>query len=171
VDAANGDYRLQENSPCINKGNNAYVTWDFDLDGNPRIWDNTVDMGAYEFGEFWVGAKDGLPVTVPFTWLTPYRGWQGVTDYTALAMMQGANGLFFWESFVAGLDPTDAGSKFAITNFVLNAQSRVSKLEWSPSRSDRVYTVWGKTNLTDTTPWYTPTNDATRFFKVEVKMP
>jgi len=43
------DLRLQPNSPCINAGNNNYVTWSTDLDGMPRIIGGTVDTGAYEF--------------------------------------------------------------------------------------------------------------------------
>ncbi|MCL2104889.1 MAG: DUF5123 domain-containing protein [Kiritimatiellaeota bacterium] len=49
VDAANGDYRLLEDSPCIDAGSNDYVYWDDDLDGSPRIHNGMVDMGAYEF--------------------------------------------------------------------------------------------------------------------------
>jgi len=51
------------------------------------------------------------------------------------------------------------------------ADDAVSTLKWNPHRADRVYTVWGKANLTVTTPWYTPTNSGTRFFKVRVEMP
>jgi hypothetical protein len=57
-----GDLHLQSGSPgspCIGKGNNTVVTAQLfptdsnnnpiDLDGNPRIADGTVDLGAYEY--------------------------------------------------------------------------------------------------------------------------
>jgi len=173
VDAANGDYRLQMSSPCINKGLNAYAVGTTDLDGKPRILNGAVDMGAYESGDMLPQSSE-IPVAVPFDWLDGYRGWKGVTGYADLAQMQGANGYYVWESYVAGLNPTDANSKFAITSFAVgrdNGKDAVSTLDWAPDlRPDRVYTVWGKTNLTDSA-WHFPTNDATRFFKVEVKMP
>jgi hypothetical protein len=46
---AGDDYHLQSGSPCINEGNNAYVSTSADLDGNPRISGAAVDMGAYEY--------------------------------------------------------------------------------------------------------------------------
>ena len=49
VDYTNGNLRLQTDSPCINAGNNNYVTTSIDLDGNPRISGGVVDIGAYEF--------------------------------------------------------------------------------------------------------------------------
>ena len=47
-DRAGGDYRLQTTSECIDKGNSAAVTWATDLDGDQRIQNKAVDMGAYE---------------------------------------------------------------------------------------------------------------------------
>ena len=46
-----GNYRLQGGSPCINAGNNDSIPAGIttDLDGSPRIYDDTVDMGAYEY--------------------------------------------------------------------------------------------------------------------------
>lgn len=52
VDPAGGNLRLQTNSPCINVGYNAFAPTNvtpFDIDGNPRISQLTVDIGAYEF--------------------------------------------------------------------------------------------------------------------------
>ena len=44
------DYHLLEDSPCIDSGTNLpWMTGAADLDGNPRIYDGTVDMGCYEF--------------------------------------------------------------------------------------------------------------------------
>ncbi|NMA45523.1 MAG: hypothetical protein GX945_03070 [Lentisphaerae bacterium] len=48
VNAANGDYHLAANSPCVNAGNNSFAVGETDLAGKPRIMDDVVDMGACE---------------------------------------------------------------------------------------------------------------------------
>jgi len=52
VDASTEDYHLQPGSPCIDAGNNSDAPSGFDLDGNTRIINGTVDMGAYEYSGF-----------------------------------------------------------------------------------------------------------------------
>lgn len=55
VDTASNNFTLQPCSPAINTGSNAEYTLmngnliiDKDLAGNPRLFDGTIDMGAYE---------------------------------------------------------------------------------------------------------------------------
>jgi len=53
MDKNNGNYRLSAGSPCINAGDNSLAPTNIslvDLDGNLRIWNIIVDMGAYEYG-------------------------------------------------------------------------------------------------------------------------
>ena len=49
VDPESNDYHLVEDSPCKNAGNNNVLELpETDMDGNPRIANGIVDMGAYE---------------------------------------------------------------------------------------------------------------------------
>ena len=50
IDPANGNYRLSISSALVNKGDNAYLSPSnqYDLDGNLRILNGIVDLGAYE---------------------------------------------------------------------------------------------------------------------------
>ncbi|MCK4339139.1 MAG: T9SS type A sorting domain-containing protein [Candidatus Cloacimonetes bacterium] len=55
ADTTNGDYHLTENSPCIDAGNPDTTGLNlppFDLDGNPRIYNDIIDMGCYEWQGF-----------------------------------------------------------------------------------------------------------------------
>ncbi|OSY89526.1 hypothetical protein WH52_02520 [Tenacibaculum holothuriorum] len=48
IDEGNKDYRLQNSSQAKDKGSNAANTKTKDLAGNDRIFDTTIDIGAYE---------------------------------------------------------------------------------------------------------------------------
>ena len=64
MDLDSGDLRLQPTSPCINSGNNAYVTTASDLDGNPRVVSGTADIGAYEY--------QGAGSVISYAWLQQF---------------------------------------------------------------------------------------------------
>ena len=81
------------------------------------------------------------------------------------------NEMYVWQDYVAGTDPTDTNSVFTAKVEIVDGTPVVT---WEPKLSDgeealRNYTIYGKTNLTDKA-WHSPTNEASRFFKVEVDM-
>jgi predicted outer membrane repeat protein len=52
ADPCTDDYRLLPESPCIDTGDPDYIpdaNNNSDLDGNPRVYNGRLDMGAYEF--------------------------------------------------------------------------------------------------------------------------
>ncbi len=59
MDASNSDFKLQVGSPAIDSGNNSKVPAGIttDLLGNQRVFNTTVDMGAYEFGSSPLGLE------------------------------------------------------------------------------------------------------------------
>jgi parallel beta-helix repeat protein len=66
VDAAAGDFRLQNISPCIDAGNTEAVSDAVDLDGNLRISNDAVDMGAYEASPFHYVSKGNSGAQWPY---------------------------------------------------------------------------------------------------------
>ena len=57
VDMQNYDFKLNSNSPCINTGTeniSGLFIPDTDLAGGPRVFDDRIDMGCYEWNDFGV---------------------------------------------------------------------------------------------------------------------
>lgn len=48
INLGGGDYHLETNSPCIDAGDNAFVSGSGDVEGAPRVVGGAVDLGAYE---------------------------------------------------------------------------------------------------------------------------
>lgn len=124
-------------------------------------------------------AEEGEPVVlegvaVPRAWLGSYFSQYGAGDCEAVAKATGANGMPLWQSYVAGLDPTEAASRFEV-RIAMDANGSPT-IAWSPdlraATPARVYSVLGKTALGDAE--WTPVTDANRatmrFFKVAVEM-
>jgi alpha-tubulin suppressor-like RCC1 family protein len=66
ADSAHGNYRLYPGSAGIDAGNNSLVPVALDLDGNPRVVNGTLDMGAYEFQNSPLIEVQPLSQTVPY---------------------------------------------------------------------------------------------------------
>ncbi len=127
------------NSPCIDTGDNtgAVAT---DLDGNPRLVNGTVDMGAYEYdAAFYDSNSDGIPDA----WGIQYFG-------SATGGLASANGdadpADNGSEYIAGTDPTNSASFFSITNTAAVAEGFV--LEWE-AVAGRVYSVNRRDSLTN----------------------
>jgi len=69
-----GDFHLQPTSPCINKGTNTAQGLPLiDKDGKPRIFNDIVDMGAYEF--------QGTPTLKEWTFMVYLDGDNNLEDW------------------------------------------------------------------------------------------
>ena len=143
LDRLNGNLRLQSNSPCINAGNNDYVTNSTDLDGHPRIFGAgvdvyaTVDLGAYEF--------QGVGAFV--AWLQAYAL---PTDGTVHFTDDDHDGFNNYQEYRCGSNPTNALSFLCLLP-PAPAGTNVT-LSW-PSGTGRSYVLECSTNLGATPPF------------------
>ena len=122
------------------------------------------------------------PVPVPHKWLDPYLAEFG-GDYETAGNAKGRNGVALWESYVAGLDPTDAGSRFT-AKIKMGADNKPI-VSWNPAlngetaegegilKGERVYRIHGKVRLEDAswTPDIDPKDGVYRFYKITVELP
>lgn len=72
MDLAAGNFHLSAASPCRDTGNNGYAVGSTDLDGNARIVNTNVDMGAFEYfsipdadGDGFLDAQEAIAGTNP----------------------------------------------------------------------------------------------------------
>jgi len=135
VDLQNGNFHLGSNSPCINAGNNLYITnKQTDLDGNARISKSTVDIGAYEY-------QSALSL-LSYAWLQSY----GLpTDGSADFQDTDGDGMNNWQEWMAGTVPTNAASALRMFAPSLTTSNRLI-LSWQ-SVTARTYFVQWSTNL------------------------
>lgn len=81
VDTAVDNFHLQPASPAINAGNNTarIALPSTDIDGNTRVFNNTVDMGAFEFQGATTATFSSTSLTFPDTLLGTTSAAQNVT--------------------------------------------------------------------------------------------
>jgi hypothetical protein len=136
LDDANGNFRLQSSSPCINAGNNAFVVGGTDLDGNPRVVGGTVDIGAYEYQS---------PVSrISYAWLQQYG--LSIATNTDTADLDGT-GFNVYQDWIAGLNPTDPSSVLQMLAPVDTNNPAGVVVRWQ-SVNTRTYCLQRGTNLT-----------------------
>ncbi len=115
-------------------------------------------------------ATGTTPVPVPYAWLDQYPALLELAggDYeaAALADMDG-DGHVGWQEYVSGSNPTNRES---VLRSLISTNKDTRWIAWTPDLGTaRVYSVVGRTNLTDAV--WGPTNAGSRFFRVNVDMP
>ena len=135
-----GSLRLQSNSPCINAGDNSYVTNATDLDGNPRIVGGTVDIGAYEF--------QSPASMISYAWLQKYVLPINTSTDTADPDGDGVNNYREW---LAHSDPTNPFSFPPLLTLIPYGANVV--LTWPTNALG--FTLQSTTNLVSPAGWST----------------
>ena len=134
-DQPDGDYRLHIGSPCVDAGINALTPFATDLDGQARIVNTFVDMGAYEHQQD-EADNDADGLTNPEELLLGTDPDNPDSD---------GDGLNDGAEVVAGTSPTDRDSVFSIASITPIDGSNLV-LQW-PSVTNRTYSVYSHTNL------------------------
>ena len=158
----------------IEGGGEHTVTWTYKKDDVESDGDDVAYVAGYGWTSDYTETQT-TAVPVPYAWLL--QNDSEIVDefdaYEAAAKATAANGRNkVWECYVAGISPTNETARFTAA---IEIAGGVPQITWSPNLNtngiERIYTIWGKTNLTDGVEWECPTNSAHRFFKVKVDMP
>jgi hypothetical protein len=173
---AGGDFHLQAGSPCINAGDNAYLAslgLTTDLDGNPRIVGQTVDVGAYE--------SQSPASQISYAWLQQY----GLPiDSSADFADPDADGMNNWQEWIADTNPTNSASIFqlsvlsnSVSGLVISWQSssgrtyyvqRASGVTSEPAFAPLAGPIPGQLGTTEYTD-HTATNGTAFFYRVRIQ--
>jgi len=137
ADRFDKNFRLTDQSPCVNAGTTSAVAVVSDLDGLPRIVDYVVDLGAYEYQE--ILDSDGDLISDGYE--VCYFGGKTNAEASADNDDDGQNNR---DEYIAGMNPFDSGSLFMITNFFSTPEGAL--IEW-PAAYGRRYQVLFSTNL------------------------
>jgi hypothetical protein len=133
VDWADGNLRLQGNSPCVNAGLNEHSEENMDRDGKPRIVGGTVDLGAYEF--------QGTAPAVFYDWLQDYGL---LPDGSADNLDSDLDGHNNWQEWQCGTVPTNGESVLRLLCATRDSDGVV--VQWA-SVTGRDYWLERATNL------------------------
>jgi len=149
VDVANGDFRLQSNSPCINMGDNSAVSNATDLAGNSRIVDGTVDMGAYEYN---AALCQITTIAGPNGTITPFNP-DAIRGSNKTLSIQPEIG-YRTESLAVDGVPVDIVSSYTFTNVqtahtvAASFVAALYPLTVENGSGDGAYTMWTVTPIT-----------------------
>ena len=177
-----GNFRLKVGSACIDAGNNADAPGIADLDGNARIVNGVVDMGAYEYdGWKYDSDIDGMKDA----WETQYG--LNPTNSADASIDSDKDGMVNLKEYIADTNPNNDTDYFHIAGI----SNRPPIVVYFQSSSNRVYSLEGRDDLTTTTfrwsivgsqsnRWGTgstmPLSDTnaaitTRFYRIKVNLP
>jgi hypothetical protein len=127
-----GSFQLQDGSPCIDAGNNSYISSAVDLGGSARIVNGKVDLGAFE-----------LPTLATRTFRSWLQGYGLPGDGSADYLDSDGDGMNNWQEYIAGTDPDDPSSLLQI---VSGPSASSQDITWL-SVPNRTYTIQRSTDL------------------------
>jgi hypothetical protein len=172
VDMVGGNLRLQSNSPCIDSGNNLFVSSTTDLDGRPRIVNSVADIGAYEF--------QGAGMSEFIAWLQQHSLF---TDGSADFVDSDGDSLNNWQEWIARTDPTSILSLLRVESLSATNNPLGLTITWKSVSGTMYYlqrgstphavsiiqsNITGQTNTTSFTDT-TVTNGNNYFYRVGVQ--